>query len=103
MALKDSIKKMHTLLNQLSKDLSKAEKGNKAAAQRTRTASIQFAKIAKQFRKESVQAHKKKAAPKKRKTTTTKKKTKTKKAASRQPNRRKTKWKTSSSQRRKRT
>ena len=40
----------------MEKDLDKTEKGNKAAAQRVRTHSIQFAKIAKEFRKESVAA-----------------------------------------------
>ena len=55
MALKNTIKKMEILLAQLTVDLVKAEKGNKAAAQRVRTLSIQFAKVAKVYRKESMQ------------------------------------------------
>ncbi len=111
MAIKDTIKKMHTLLNQLSKDLIKAEKGNKAAAQRTRTGSIKFGKIAKQYRKESVQAHKnankKKASSRKRKKpmpkkATSKKKTYATRSSHKPSSRRKTKWASSSSQHRRR-
>lgn len=55
MALKETVKKMHALLEDLSADLTKAsEKGNKTAAQRVRTGSIKFAKLAKQYRKESI-------------------------------------------------
>lgn len=47
------------LLEQIYEDLHKAtEKGNKAAAQRVRTKSIKFEKIAKLYRKESVKASK---------------------------------------------
>lgn len=56
MALKDTVKKMYTLLEDLAKDLVKAEKGNKTASQRVRTGTIKLAKIAKFYRKESVQA-----------------------------------------------
>lgn len=59
MALKDTIKKMHALLEELTADLNKAETGNKAAAQRVRTGSITFAKLAKVYRKESVVMEKK--------------------------------------------
>lgn len=59
MALKDTIKKMHEMLESMKKDLIKAEKDNRAASQRVRTGSIKFSKIAKIFRKESVAAGKK--------------------------------------------
>lgn len=59
MALKDTIKKMHKLLEELAKDLIKGEKGNKAAAQRVRTGSIKMEKVAKKYRKESITAEKK--------------------------------------------
>ena len=74
MGLKQTIKAMHTHLDHLKKDLVKAEGGTKAASQRVRTGSIQFAKLAKTFRKESVKSEKvtkkkpasKKAAPKRK-------------------------------------
>jgi hypothetical protein len=58
MALKDTCKRMDSMLTCLTKDLAKAEKGNKAASQRVRTGSIKFAKLAKQYRKESVKCEK---------------------------------------------
>jgi hypothetical protein len=58
MALKDTCKTLKGLLETLQSDLGKAEAGNKAAAQRVRTSSIKFEKIAKLFRKESVKADK---------------------------------------------
>ena len=69
MALKSTIAEMRNLLHEIVHDLEKAEKGNRAAAQRTRTRSIKFAKVSKLFRKESVSEGKKggkKAAAKKR-------------------------------------
>ena len=71
MALKDTMQTMGQLLSDLSHDLNKAARGNRAAAQRVRTGSIKFTKIAKVFRKESVSADKglkkaKKTARKKR-------------------------------------
>ena len=83
MALKDTVKKMHLMLEEMAKDLKKAERGVKAASQRVRTGTIQFAKLAKQYRKESMTAErggKKKVKKKKTKTTrkkATRKKTKT--------------------------
>ena len=59
MALKDSIKTMNVLLSAITKDLVKAEKGNKAASQRVRTNSIRLEKTAKKYRKESVAEEKK--------------------------------------------
>lgn len=58
MALKDTTKKMSELLESMQLNLTKAEKGNKAAAQRVRTESIKFGKIAKVYRKESIKAEK---------------------------------------------
>jgi hypothetical protein len=58
MALKDTINAMRQHLTDLSRNLEKAAEGNRAAAQRVRTGSIQFAKIAKIFRKESVDVEK---------------------------------------------
>lgn len=76
MALAETIKSLHCLLDQIKDDLLKAaEKGNKAASQRVRTGTIRLEKIAKHYRKESVKAEKgqkgrkkaaKKAAPKKK-------------------------------------
>lgn len=68
MSLKEIINHMHKLLTEIAHDLTKAAvKGNKAASQRVRTATIKLAKIAKEYRKESIFAErkgKKKAAPK---------------------------------------
>jgi len=72
MGMKDTSSKMCTLLRHIEKDLEKACCGNKAAAQRARTCTIKFEKLAKKFRKESVYECcklKKKAAPKKKKAT----------------------------------
>lgn len=72
MGMKDTSSKMCTLLRCIEKDLEKACCGNKAAAQRARTCTIKFEKLAKKFRKESVHECsklKKKAAPKKKKAT----------------------------------
>ena len=74
MALKESIKKMNDLMTTMCKDLSKVAKGNKAAAQRVRTLSIRFAKVAKEFRKQSIKGVKKTTAKKTTKRKTTKRK-----------------------------
>ena len=76
MALKDSIKSMNVLLSEISKDLMKAEQGNKAASQRVRTNSIKLEKVAKKYRKESVTSEKKgsKKKPAAKKKTAPKKK-----------------------------
>ncbi len=58
MALKDTILQMSALLAELSEDLPKAANGNRTAAQRVRTGTIELSKIAKNFRKESVFAEK---------------------------------------------
>ena len=58
MGLKSTISQLQQLLVELSDDLEKAAGGNRSAAQRVRTGSIEFAKIAKTFRKESISAEK---------------------------------------------
>lgn len=60
MALKDTIVTMRQTLADLARDLEKASLGNKSAAQRVRTGTIQLAKTAKLYRKESVHAEGKK-------------------------------------------
>jgi dipeptidase len=78
MALKNTMDQMRKMLSELSDDLEKAEHGNKAAAQRVRTNTIKFAKVAKTFRKESVAAEKKGTFKKSvKKSTKTAKKTST--------------------------
>ncbi|MES2344836.1 MAG: histone [Chlamydiota bacterium] len=59
MALKDTMNKVKDLLCQISKDIDKSERGNKAAAQRVRTGTIRLEKVAKLYRKESIAAEKK--------------------------------------------
>ena len=54
MALKETTQNIRQLLSELSSNIEKSAKGNKAASQRVRTGTIKFAKIAKIFRKESV-------------------------------------------------
>jgi len=58
MALKDTIKHMRDLLNQIINDLPKSETGNKAASQRVRTGTVRLEKIAKLYRKESIKGEK---------------------------------------------
>ncbi len=68
MSLSETMSKLEHLLLNLSKDLVKVGRGNKAAAQRVRVGTIRLEKVGKQFRKESVAAVKKpKKKAKKRK------------------------------------
>lgn len=53
------VTEMRELLAQMIKDLDKAAKGNKTAAQRVRTGSVLLAKVAKEFRRESIALEKK--------------------------------------------
>lgn len=66
---------MNDLLCQIAKDLTKAERGNKAASQRVRTGTIKLAKTAKVYRKESISAEKtkRKVKPKAKKVKKSKK------------------------------
>lgn len=75
MALSNTIKQMEAMLMDLALDLRKAsEKGNKAASQRVRTGTVKFAKLAKEYRKESIAADKKGGKKKQAKKTVRKKK-----------------------------
>ncbi len=58
MTLKDTAKQLDLLLSNLTKDLLKATRGNKAAAQRVRVGTIKLGRVGKIFRKESVAAEK---------------------------------------------
>ncbi|MDF2549107.1 MAG: hypothetical protein K0S07_174 [Chlamydiales bacterium] len=49
---------MRELLEQITKDLEKAENGNKAASQRVRTGTVKLEKVAKVYRKESIVSEK---------------------------------------------
>lgn len=59
MALKETVNTLKNLLNHIQHDLEKSLKGNRTASQRVRTQSIEFAKIAKIYRKESIAEAKK--------------------------------------------
>ena len=59
MGLKETTEQVRVLLQDLGKDLEKATRGNKAAAQRVRTGTIKLEKVAKVYRKESIAAEKK--------------------------------------------
>lgn len=88
MALKTTMEHMKKMLLEISHDLEKAARGNKAAAQRVRTTTIKFAKTAKQYRKESIggsTTKRKKATKKKvvRKKAATRKKVAKKRAPAR--------------------
>lgn len=90
MALSNTIKQMEAMLMDLAMDLRKAaEKGNKAASQRVRTGTIKFAKLAKQYRKESIAEDRKGGKKRKAKKTTRKKATKKKVARKKAPARKK--------------
>ncbi len=54
MGLKENVSAMLDLMHLMCKDLDKTIRGNRAAAQRVRTSSVKFSKLAKDFRKESV-------------------------------------------------
>lgn len=54
MALKNTVDGMRNMILDMSHNLEKSERGNKAAAQRVRKMSIEFAKISKVYRKESI-------------------------------------------------
>lgn len=56
MALTNTVGELEEVLEKITKDLEKAKKGNKAAAQRVRTGTILLQKIAKVYRKQSVEA-----------------------------------------------
>jgi len=82
MALKDTIKHMRDLLEQITYDLPKAENGNKAASQRVRTSTVKLEKTAKKYRKESIVSER---GTKGKKRPAAAKKATTKKAAAKKP------------------
>jgi len=59
MAFKDTMQILKEHLEQVDRDLIKVAKGNKAASQRVRTATLRLEKIGKAFRKESLTLEKK--------------------------------------------
>ncbi len=68
--LQETVDAMQEMLHGLMRDLGKACRGNKTAAQRVRANTVKFAKLSKVYRKESLSAErgtKKKSPPKKRK------------------------------------
>ncbi len=70
MSLKETVHSLRKMLAELERDLGKADRGNKTAAQRVRTGTLKFAQCAKIYRKESIAAERKgsrKASSKKRK------------------------------------
>lgn len=67
MGLKETVIHLRQILTNMHRDLDKAGRGNCTAAQRVRTNSIKFAKIAKTYRKESMAEQKKANATKKTK------------------------------------
>jgi len=58
MKLKETINEMRELLTQITQDLEKSDNGNKAASQRVRTGTVKLEKVAKQYRKTSIQDEK---------------------------------------------
>jgi hypothetical protein len=59
MGLKETVNHMRKLLAEINIDLEKSVNGNKAASQRVRVHTIDLEKVAKLYRKESVQAERK--------------------------------------------
>lgn len=58
MAIHDTTSDMKDLLSRITLDLEKAQKGNKAASQRVRTGTVRLEKLAKVYRKESIDTEK---------------------------------------------
>lgn len=57
-SLSDITNFMHKLLEEITTDLEKSSKGNKAASQRVRTGTVKLEKVAKLYRKESIVSEK---------------------------------------------
>lgn len=64
-SIKRTIGEMRELLSQITLDLEKSSNGNKAASQRVRTGSVKLEKVAKAYRKESIQHERKSKGSKK--------------------------------------
>jgi Histone H1-like protein Hc1 len=58
MALMETVETMKRMLTEMQMELEDVVRGNKASAKRVRKATLNFAKVAKVFRKESVEAGK---------------------------------------------
>jgi len=58
MALMDTVETMKRMLTEMQMELEDVIRGNKAASKRVRKATLNFAKVSKIFRKESVEAGK---------------------------------------------
>jgi hypothetical protein len=58
-SINKTINEMRELLGQITSDLEKSHNGNKAASQRVRTGTVKLEKVAKAYRKESIQHEKK--------------------------------------------
>ncbi len=58
MAFKETAEQLQHFFAKLLQDLTKVQKGNKAAAQRVRVGTVSVAKLAKTFRKESIELEK---------------------------------------------
>ncbi len=82
MSLRDTVNQLGQLLDSISKDLVKATRGYKAAAQRVRTGTVKLEKLAKVYRRESVTAERG-GAPKKKVVKRAKKKSPAKKKTAR--------------------
>src|SRR3984885_2083069 len=69
MALNNTVTQLKGLLAEITHDLEKGDRGNKAAAQRVRTGTVKLEKVAKLYRKESIlhEKHIHKTKPKTRK------------------------------------
>ncbi len=63
--LKETIQRMKALISAMGRDIEKSERGNKAAAQRVRTATIQFGKLTKIYRQQSIALEKNENSSKK--------------------------------------
>lgn len=59
MSIQQTYKHLRDLVSKIAADLDKSENGNKAASQRVRTGTVKLEKVAKLFRKESIQHEKK--------------------------------------------
>lgn len=73
MAIANTMKMMRSLFEEIMHDLSKAERGNKSAAQRIRVNTVAFEKVAKIYRKESLAIERKELSKSATKKTTLKK------------------------------
>ena len=67
MSFLQTTERLVELLEEILQDVPKAFKGNKTAAQRVRTRTVKLSKLAKVWRKDSLEAEKRKKSPRKKK------------------------------------